>query len=533
MPNFIIQLAESAPMDQLLQFAGRLHPLVLHAPIGFAVALVLLEVLFVMRRKPMPRDIRVPLAWLTALAAATAVASGLVLHEEGGYNADTVWLHQWLSIAVGACCLFAAVAQQMKKTRAYSLALGAAVVILIPAGHFGATMTHGENFLFEPFGEVKEPQLALVTQAPAGMSEYAGVIAPILQARCAGCHGADRDKGGLRLHTPEAILAGGEMGPVVVAGNAEGSDLFRRMSLGIEDEDHMPPKSKPQPGAEEVAAIKAWIAGGAKFDGAAATASGAPVTPNVVANAAPPPPPTPDPAALAAIRGKLAHVEPVARGSHLLLIDFSAVAPTIDDAAVAALLTPIKEHVADLNLSRTQISDEALTFIAGLPKLRRLNLSSTAVTEHGLGALANHSVLAELILTQTKLTDSAFDTLVAMPALTNLYLWKSGITPETIGELRAELPKVVVDAGDTSDAVALEAETEVKFTNAAAPPPAGTPAPSAADLLKPVNTICPVAGTPIVEGFAIVYKGKVVGFCCRHCIGKFLEEPEKYEGKIQ
>jgi hypothetical protein len=206
------------------------------------------------------------------------------------------------------------------------------------------------------------------------------------------------------------------------------------------------------------------------------------------------------------------------------------VAPTIDDAAVAALLTPIKDHVADLNLSRTQISDDALTFIAGLPKLRRLNLSSTAVTENGLGAMANHSVLAELVLTQTKLTDSAFDTLTSLPALTNLYVWKSGLTPETIGELRTELPKVVVDAGDTTDAVALEAETEVKFTNAAAP---AAPAPSAAELLKPVNTTCPVAGTPIVEGFAIVHKGKVIGFCCRHCIGKFLEEPEKYEGKIQ
>jgi uncharacterized membrane protein len=58
MPNFINSLAESAPMDQLLQFAGRLHPLVLHAPIGVAVALVLLEVLFVIRRKPMPRRTR-------------------------------------------------------------------------------------------------------------------------------------------------------------------------------------------------------------------------------------------------------------------------------------------------------------------------------------------------------------------------------------------------------------------------------------------------------------------------------------------
>src|SRR5262245_46959572 len=143
-------------MDHLLQFAGRLHPLVLHAPIGFAIALVLLEVLFLARRKPMPRDIRVPLAWLTVLAAASAIASGLVLHEEGGYNADTVQLHQWLSISVGVCCLVAAVAQQIGRARVYALSLFVAMALLIPAGHFGATMTHGENFLTEPFFPVAD-----------------------------------------------------------------------------------------------------------------------------------------------------------------------------------------------------------------------------------------------------------------------------------------------------------------------------------------------------------------------------------------
>lgn len=520
-------------MDQLLQFGGRLHPLVLHTPIGFAIALVLLEILFLIRRKPLSRDIRAPLAWLTAASAVLAVASGLLLHEEGGYDAQTVQLHQWLSIAVGVCCLAAAVAQQIKRTKAYALALVAAMALIIPAGHFGATMTHGENFLFEPFGGATVAQAPVpvppIPPAPPG-SVFAASVAPILQTYCYGCHGPGRDKGQLRLHTPEAILAGGDLGPALVPGKPDESELLRRIVLPVDDEDHMPPASKPQPTAEEVAALRTWIASGAKFDGApAATGSG-------VAQAEKPRElPMPDAGALADIRAKLAHVEPVARDSRLLLVDFSAVAPTIDDKAIAVLLAPIREHVADLNLSRTRIGDDALVFIAGLPNLRRLNLSSTAITERGLDSLADHAVLADLVLTQTKLTDSAFDSLTALPALAHLYVWNSGLTPETIADLRKELPKVEIDAGDSPDSIALATETEVKLGSAAKPntPPATGAAPSAEQILKPVNTTCPVAGTPIDAEFAIVYKGRVIAFCCRHCVGKFLEDPAKYEDKIQ
>jgi hypothetical protein len=212
------------------------------------------------------------------------------------------------------------------------------------------------------------------------------------------------------------------------------------------------------------------------------------------------------------------------------------VAPTVDDAALAALLAPLREHVADLNLSRTPITDASLAFISGLPNLYRLNISSTTVTEQGLGSLAEHPKLGELVISQTRMTDAAFEPLLALPALERVYVWKSGLTPETIAELRAELPGVTIDAGDTPDAVALEVETEIKLTStssaAAAPPAASPAAPPTADALKPVNSTCPVAGTPIEPGFAIVHKGRVIGFCCRHCVGKFLEDPEKYEDKI-
>src|SRR5690606_27953825 len=110
-------------------------------------------------------------------------------------------------------------------------------------------------------------------------------------------------------------------------------------------------------------------------------------------------------------------VEPVARDSNLLLLDASAVAPSIDDAALAELLAPIRTHVADLTIARTRITDESLRLIADLPNLRRLNLSATPVTDAGIAHLSGHPVLEELVLTQTGVTDSSYDALASLPSL--------------------------------------------------------------------------------------------------------------------
>lgn len=509
-------------MDAIYQFAGRLHPLILHAPIGLLIGLVALEALGLARRRPLTRETRAPLAWLAALSAAVAVATGLILENEG-YAEETVQLHKWLAIGVGVATLAAAVMQQVGRTALYATCLVIAAGVLVPAGHFGASMTHGADFLTEPFAPQKDPVfVSMPVTATPGTGTYDGVIAPILEARCAGCHGIDRDKGGLRLHTAAAIMAGGEMGPVLVAGNAEASDLIRRMRLPIDDEDHMPPKSKPQPSAEEIAAIESWILAGASFTGGAAPtttiAAEAPGDATGPASAA----------AIEAIRAKLVHVEPVSRGSNLLLIDASAVAPSIDDAALASLLGPVRAQVADLTIARTRITDASLELIADLPNLRRLNLSATPVTDVGVAHLTGHPVLEELVLTQTGVTDSSYDTLASLAALKRVYLWKSAVTPETIAELREELTGAVVDAGDTPAAAALPDA-----------PTASTPAPdkdaiaaAVAAALKPVNASCPVSGKPIDPKFAIVHESRVIGFCCEHCLAEFAADPAKFAAKV-
>src|SRR6478609_5265044 len=72
---------------------------------------------------------------------------------------------------------------------------------------------------------------------------YAKDIRPILQTTCFGCHGEQRQKGGLRLDSLDAILKGGKDGEVVVPGKSTKSPLVIAVSR-LDEEHAMPPAFK-------------------------------------------------------------------------------------------------------------------------------------------------------------------------------------------------------------------------------------------------------------------------------------------------
>jgi uncharacterized membrane protein len=92
---------------------------------------------------------------------------------------------------------------------------------------------------------------------------YGAVIAPILSARCEGCHGAAKVKGQLRVDSLAALLAGGRGGVAVVARDPSRGSLLARTRLALEDDKHMPPTGEPQPAALELEAVSWWLEHGA------------------------------------------------------------------------------------------------------------------------------------------------------------------------------------------------------------------------------------------------------------------------------
>ena len=89
-------------------------------------------------------------------------------------------------------------------------------------------------------------------------------IKPIFEKSCFKCHGAEKQKGKLRLDTLAATLKGGENGPNVKPGDSKESTLVHTIARLVEDE-AMPPEGKGDPlTKEQIGLVRAWIDQGAK-----------------------------------------------------------------------------------------------------------------------------------------------------------------------------------------------------------------------------------------------------------------------------
>ena len=104
--------------------------------------------------------------------------------------------------------------------------------------------------------------------AGGGSPDFARDIQPIFAASCVECHGATKQKGGLRLDSRAAAMNGGTTGPSIVPGKGAESYLVQRIK-GLNDEPQMPEK-KPALSAEQTALVVRWIDAGAVWPDSAA-----------------------------------------------------------------------------------------------------------------------------------------------------------------------------------------------------------------------------------------------------------------------
>jgi uncharacterized membrane protein len=598
-----VRLSEVLTQETLLETAGRLHPLVLHLPIGLIVLLVAVEFVRLFQRgeRRAERPMLVWVAvWLAALSAAAAVGSGWMLGGSDAYaEGGTLTLHRWLGVAVGSGSLLAALAWTVRWTRGYQVFLLLTAGVLLPAGHYGGTMTHGAGFVTEPIraaierdratregdAEVEVPPAVETPADPAGPAapappadpiavvppvdeppvalgalNFATDVLPILDARCASCHGDRRQRGGLRLTSSVDIAAGGDAGAVVPTTPlspeaAREAELLRRILLPLEDEYHMPPEGRRQPTADEIALLTTWIEAGAPFDrpfgdppttAPEATPEPAPEptpepTPPAPA-AAPEPSPAPapaidpdaprpaDPAALAAIRARFATVIELVPGQPGLLVDLGVAPQPLPPAELRALLAPLGRSIVELGLARSAVDDTLAPTLIRMRHLESLDLRDTQASDVLVASLVDLPHLRELVLTGTPVGDAGIAAIGrGMPALERVHVFGTAASEEAIAALRAARPELRVLVDPLADVEPLETEPEITLRGdrplpgatgatgaTAAPPP---------DDLRPVNAVCPVSGAPVDDRSRIVHDGQVIGLCCPDCIGRFLADP--------
>jgi hypothetical protein len=294
-------------------------------------------------------------------------------------------------------------------------------------------------------------------------------VLPILEQRCFDCHSEpQRDsrgrlrkpKGDLRVDGRSFLERGGDGGQVLVPHEPGKSSLYARTILHDDDPDLMPERGE-RLSAAQTTLLERWIREGAKFgdwvgkttavgvatspatDAATKLAAGAgslrlALRERLLQDLAPA-----SDSAVMALSAVGARIEDLTGDRRLIAIGFDGARAATNDQSIRAVVAA-GANVHELDLARTGISDAALVELARLPRLVRLDLSGTAITNSGIARLIDARELRSLVLVETKVDGAIVDALARMPALESVHLWRTELRAADLARLRAARPALRV-----------------------------------------------------------------------------------------
>ena len=410
------------PSDFMI-FLGRFHPLVVHLPIGFLFLAALAQFSI---RWPKFHPLKPFLQYLWALgaiSAALAVLFGYLLSLSGDYDEDTLFWHQWSG--VGVLVLSAACYYISKKRSEDSEVLKWVLVVLVTGtmiytGHLGGNLTHGQTYLLEyapntvrslaglPPKKAPRPKVTILDSADV----YLDLIDPMMHAKCTGCHNAGKKKGDLLLTSYSNLMKGGENGEVIIPGDLEASELFRRITLPEEHDDFMPSEGKRPLTEQEVAIIEWWVESGAPPEGfltdldtdkkiTATVNNYLGLDKNDLLNKEVAPA---NRSIIDSLRKQGFIINRLMRDNHFLDANFSLSERELTNQDLDLLL-PIKEQLIWLDLSNSGVKDLHLEKIGLLENLVKLDLSGNDISDNGIQQLEKLTNLESLNLYNTDVSD--------------------------------------------------------------------------------------------------------------------------------
>lgn len=475
-------LADASAADAWLNLVGRLHPLLVHFPIGLVLVAAAVELWRALRREDGPSPFALTAVWFAAVIGIGTASSGWANAAYGGESTSLdLFLHRWGGVATVALLLAVALigswsarADHAKWCGAWRMGVLLAAGMVAAVGHFGGNLVYGDGHVTKalwaairattgegsaaaggPAGDAAGTAGGdgsggegggaaggvQIEQAPspaspgaAGASRDAQAAAyedmmAVFEARCFECHGRGKSKAGIRLDAPEELVGKERKGRIIVkAGDPGASALLTVLTLPVDDELAMPPEGARLT-AREIATVQAWIAAGAHGRGAAgaAGAAGAGATGQAGGSG---------PAGAAAASGGARASRPEspgvgARGAELPMLSLDPATRASVDGGVArlaargALAVPSAQGSAEIDVNATiaapPFADADLDMLRDVaPALRELNLSRSAVTDGAAARIAAMPRLRHVRLDWTAAGDAMAAALAQCTAIESI-----------------------------------------------------------------------------------------------------------------
>jgi len=417
---------------EVTQFLGRLHPLILHLPIG------ILAVGFVMEwlsGKEKYEDLRPSIGIILLMgmgSAFFAAGSGYILSLEGGYEKTTLDRHQWLGIATAVISFVVYFLQKKRNSKIgkklYFPTFGSLMLLIGITGHLGGTLTHGSDFLMEPFTGEGKNEVVVITNMDSALV-FHDLVQPILKKKCVSCHNESKIKGDLLMSTIEGLQQGGKTGAFFKAGNVENSLFLQRVHLPMEEKKHMPPKGKNQLTKDEITLLEWWVKEGATFEkpvGAIPQTDEVKtiltkyttVDQSVFALKIDPP----NIGDIQKIKNAGIAIELVAEEKPFVTISLRGNKNL--EKSIFKKLDKVAEQVIELDLSKSNMTDELLVYLKSFPHLQKVFLNETQVTGKNLEVFQEMKYLEYLNL---------------------------NVSPKAIEELKNTRPQLNINTGINKD----------------------------------------------------------------------------------
>lgn len=454
---FLILFESKVSLPPGMQVIGRMHPLLLHLPIG----LLVLAFIFWIAKKNIEEESFRKIFTLTlhVLAFNTTLTAlmGFFLSREGGYD-ETILSRHKLTGVITAALSYAMLLIYQRQTNnkiLFTSLITLALVITIVGSHYGAILTHGEGFVWQPLQDEEQTKDEIITDSS---TMYVAAIKPILKSKCFSCHNEKKSKGELVMTSEEKILIGGKNGSIWKPGDATNSRIIEYINLPEDDKKHMPPKGKPQITNDEAGFLFLWIQSGADMKKKLSEYDEADTLkilaqkfirkPNQEAEKVYPFAAAPT-TVIEKLNSPFCAVFPLAQNSPALQADFF-VREKFDREKLKEL-SKVKAQLVILNLSNMPVTDEDMKAIGQFTNLEKLILNNSSITNKGLEEIKKLKHLRSLSIAGTKTDKNAANVFSQLDSLKEVFVWSSGITASDVKEIKNKLNRIDFNTGYVPD----------------------------------------------------------------------------------